>query len=364
MTVEQKALVDLIVARDPDEMNETERQRLVSIVAAYLGVPIEHISVVSVTRANSSRVRLEMSPEAAKRLVYDFETRVPMLDSFCQEVGLIRVENGPPIQGWGKVFLLRGEPVFLASDVAQALKVDTRVIVQNIKGNPELFSDRYAFELTPEEATDLRSAGLIPKSGRGGSRALPWAVTRKGAMRLAITTNRPGAFQAIDTFMDAFDEILRQKESHPTFLDELRQQVSDSINGLLNTIVDSKTNATVANALGEFPADEINHLKVWLKRGTIANDAIVAEADQILEQAQYLYDRRQFDAVKDALDVESKTLENLRWRIEVLKAVMALYRKLEPPVMVDVTRSSVAPLPATALPAPPPKGAHDEKDDA
>jgi type I restriction enzyme R subunit len=68
MTAEQKMLVDLIVARDPDEMNQKERQRLVSMVAAYVGVPFDQIAIASVTQANSSRVRLEMPSDAARRL--------------------------------------------------------------------------------------------------------------------------------------------------------------------------------------------------------------------------------------------------------------------------------------------------------
>jgi type I restriction enzyme, R subunit len=46
MTAEQKVLVDLILARDPDSMNERERQRLFSMVAAYVGASYGQISEV------------------------------------------------------------------------------------------------------------------------------------------------------------------------------------------------------------------------------------------------------------------------------------------------------------------------------
>lgn len=103
MTVEQKALVDLIIARDPDLMNDKERQRLVSMVAAYVGVPFGEISVVSVAQTNSSRVRLEMPPEAARRIVEGFETHDPMLQAFLEDTGLIQVERGPSVQGSGRM---------------------------------------------------------------------------------------------------------------------------------------------------------------------------------------------------------------------------------------------------------------------
>src|SRR5688572_32334000 len=74
MSSEQKVLVDLIVARDPDSMTDGERRRLVSMVAAYAGVSLGHIAVVSVSPANSSRVRLNMPVEAASRLLRGYES--------------------------------------------------------------------------------------------------------------------------------------------------------------------------------------------------------------------------------------------------------------------------------------------------
>lgn len=210
MTVEQKALVDLIVARDPEYMSQKEKQRLVSMLAAYLDVPFEQISVVSVTQANSSRVRLEMPLDAARRLVEDFERHAPMLHSFLSEAELVTVENGPPAQV-RVVFTLRGKDVMLAEDVARIFGVGTASIMKVIQRNPEIFSEQYAFELTKGEVESLRLAGLIRTIGIGGGRALPWAITKKGIMRLAIKRNSKMALELIDALMDAFDESLRQK---------------------------------------------------------------------------------------------------------------------------------------------------------
>ena len=56
----------------------------------------------------------------------------------------------------------------------------------------------------------LRSLGVISKPGRGGTRALPWVVSRKGAIRLATIMKVPTAMDAADVFVDVFDEILGQ----------------------------------------------------------------------------------------------------------------------------------------------------------
>ena len=261
-------------------------------------------------------------------------------------------------------FTLRGEAVMLAPEVALIFQVETREIIQNITRNPDIFPDRYAFELTPEEVESLRSAGVISKPGRGGSRALPWAITRKGTLRLATIMKTPRAIAATDVFIDVFDEVLRQVQAgrgqltltNPSRLVEtdadrsmianLRQQLSDAVSGLLNTVVDARANTTVADELRAVSAEAVGHLKAWLQSNTVANEKIRAETLLILEQAQDMYQRRQADMADREIDRVFK-------RIEAVKAVMALYRDLEPSALVDLTRSFAAPQPIPNLPAPP-----------
>lgn len=275
-------------------------------------------------------------------------------------------------------FSLRGEPVMLAADVALIFAVETREIVQNIKSNPDIFPERYAFELSPDEVESLRSAGLISKPGRGGSRALPWAVTRKGAMRLATIMKSDRAIRATDILIDVFDEVLRQvqsgrgqvtiantsrlvaTETDRTLIEKLRLQLSDAVGGLLDTVIEPKNQTTVAEELQSVAAEAVNHVKAWLKGKSVANDKIEAETLLIIEQAHDMYERRQADLAEKALDRERKALENLRLRIEAAEKVLELYRKLEPSALVDLTRSFAAPLPAPPLALPSPLVKKDE----
>ena len=89
MTYEQKALVDLIIGCDPDQMTESKRQRLVSMVAAYAGVPFPSVRVESVTPTNSSCVRLMMPADGAERLVYGFKSRDPLLKAYLEDFDLL-----------------------------------------------------------------------------------------------------------------------------------------------------------------------------------------------------------------------------------------------------------------------------------
>jgi type I restriction enzyme R subunit len=93
MTADQKAVVDLIVAHDPDQMTEKERVRLVSMVAAYAGVNLGEISILSIQTANSSRVRIEMPKDAAQRLIAGYESSDPAFTAFLSEGGVQRIER-------------------------------------------------------------------------------------------------------------------------------------------------------------------------------------------------------------------------------------------------------------------------------
>ncbi len=246
----------------------------------------------------------------------------------------------------------------LAAKVAEVFEVDTRQIVQNIKNSnkkaPPLFPERYAFQTTKEEQTHLISLGVISKPGRGGSRALPWVVTRKGAIRLATLMDVPKAVEAADVFVDVFDEVLVQlyrgrnaiEISNPSRLapdaedvDEirkLRKRIAKSVKDLLNTVVDSEQNTTVEDELKEVAKGAVNHVKEWLRSRHVANEKIEAETFLILEQARDIYERRQSELANAALDRERKVLENVEKKIGIVDKLLQMYDRLEPNAVIGL----------------------------
>lgn len=175
----------------------------------------------------------------------------------------------------------------LAADVAKIFDVETRIIVQNVKRNNAgirpLFPERYAFQISIQELDHLRSLRVISKPGRGGTRALPWVVTRKGAIRLATIMKVPTALEAADVFVDVFDEVLVQviqgkdkiqisnpsrivySEDQISHASELRSKISKAIDDLLNTVVNTNKNTTVKDELGNLAQEAVDYLKEWLK---------------------------------------------------------------------------------------------------
>jgi type I restriction enzyme, R subunit len=91
LSPQQKALVDLLISSDPAFMTDGERQRLVSMVAAYVGVSWRYVQIESIEAANSSRIRLSLPRDAAESLLKGFKQSDPKLRSFLEEFDLLRV---------------------------------------------------------------------------------------------------------------------------------------------------------------------------------------------------------------------------------------------------------------------------------
>jgi len=259
-------------------------------------------------------------------------------------------------------FILRNQPVILAATVAQIFSVETREIVQNIKSNPDFFPEKYAFQLVMAEVDTLRSAGLISKSGRGGSRALPWAVTRKGTFRLAMIMKSARAIQVTDTLIDIFDTIVSQIgagagqirinnpiQIAPTAHYEraqqerrfagIREKLIHAVEALLETVIDERHNTTVADELQAMSSQAVNHIKAWLRGKSLDNNKLEAETMVIMEQARDMYERRQADLADKSLDRERRALENVLLKIKVIEQVIETYHKLEPTALVQLTTS-------------------------
>lgn len=100
----QKMLVDVIIASDPDEMTLKERKRLMSMLSAFLDIPFEHVEIIEVASANSSRIRIALPEEAAKRLLARFHSddnsvieyglpRKSELDAFMEDFKVLNIES-------------------------------------------------------------------------------------------------------------------------------------------------------------------------------------------------------------------------------------------------------------------------------
>lgn len=105
-----------------------------------------------------------------------------------------------------EIYLVRGERVMLDSALAEIYGVPTKQLNQQLRRNRKRFPADFAFQLTPEEFTNLKSQ-IVTSSSHGGRRKLPWVFTEHGAIMLATVLNSDIAVQASVRVVRAFVQM-------------------------------------------------------------------------------------------------------------------------------------------------------------
>ena len=101
------------------------------------------------------------------------------------------------------IHLIRGQRVMLDSDLAAIYGVTTKRLNEQLRRNRLRFPSDFAFQLTAEELTNLRSQ-IATSSFHGGRRYRPWVFTEHGALMLASVLNSGIAVQASVRVVRAF----------------------------------------------------------------------------------------------------------------------------------------------------------------
>ncbi len=85
------------------------------------------------------------------------------------------------------IHFIRGQRVLLDADLARLYGVETRILIQAVRRNPQRFPQDFMFQLTGNDLDRLRSQIVISNEGRGGRRYLPYAFTEQ---RVAMLSSR------------------------------------------------------------------------------------------------------------------------------------------------------------------------------
>lgn len=141
-----------------------------------------------------------------------------------------------------RILLIRGRRVMLDSDLAELYGVATKRLNEQVKRNKARFPADFMFQLTPEEAANLRSPIATSKPQRGGSRYRPYAFTEHGCIMAAGVLNTPRAVEVSIYVVRAFVKLRELLSSHKELglkLEELEKRVEvhdDEILGLFEAI--------------------------------------------------------------------------------------------------------------------------------
>lgn len=129
-----------------------------------------------------------------------------------------------------KIYEIRGQKVMLDRDLASLYQVETKVLNQTFKRNSKRFPTDFAFQITYQELTNLKSQ--IVTSSWGGNRKLPYAFTEQGVAMLSGLLNSDVAIKANIAIMRAFvsmrNRIAEQLDDFDRRIQQLERQNSGS----------------------------------------------------------------------------------------------------------------------------------------
>ena len=147
-----------------------------------------------------------------------------------------------------KVVRLRDQDVLLDFSVAELYGVETRIVNQAVKNNPDKFPDGYVFEISKQEFNNLRSKFLITnESTLSKSRVLPKAFTEKGLYMLATILKSSRATNATFTIIETFAklrELSRTLNNLPDASEEQQKSLLEKSGDLFTDLLDNNLQAT------------------------------------------------------------------------------------------------------------------------
>ena len=111
-----------------------------------------------------------------------------------------------------RIYFVRGEKVMIDKDLAILYRVTTGTFNQAVRRNMARFPPDFMFQLTGDEAENLRSQIVI--SSWGGRRYLPFVFTEQGVAMLSSVLKSDRAIQVNIAIMRAFVKLREILATH------------------------------------------------------------------------------------------------------------------------------------------------------
>ena len=163
-----------------------------------------------------------------------------------------------------KIAVIRGIPVIADADVAALYGVETRIVNQAVRNNPDKFPSGYMFELNVSELQDLRSKILI--SNLSFMNRKPTKVfSERGLYMLATILNgeraRAVTFAIIETFYKVRGLKRELLELHGEADKDVQDQKMKHFGEVLSDIVmpDMETSETESSLEINFIIGKLKH---------------------------------------------------------------------------------------------------------
>ena len=205
------------------------------------------------------------------------------------ELVIQEVSNSDLIRS--RIFTIRGVQVMLDRDLAELYGVATKALNQAVKRNIERFPERYMFQLSKEDISNMRSQFATGSGGEpllrsqnvtlnmnapnsnlrsqivtsrwGGTRYLPYAFTEHGIIMLASVLNSPTAVEASVRITDTFVAMRKTLASIAPLLDRIetaeRRQIADQAKNDANQVRNEERFKLILDAMQDkkFPPQKV-----------------------------------------------------------------------------------------------------------
>ena len=143
-----------------------------------------------------------------------------------------------------RIYVIRNKQVMVDRDLAALYGVETRVLKQAVKRNPERFPEEFMFQLDNQEFMKWRSQIVMSNSDKMGLRHRPYVFTEQGVAMLSAVLKSPTAVSVSIGIMNAFvaaRRLLLQNREHEMAINELRlkmQMLEDAMENNLGAMND------------------------------------------------------------------------------------------------------------------------------
>jgi len=123
-----------------------------------------------------------------------------------------------------RILVVRGLRIIVDADLAALYGVPTKRLNEQVRRNAERFPADFAFQLNPQEVTDLRSqtATSSPAPAWGGRRHAPFVFTEHGALMASTVLNSPRAVEVSLFVVRAFVQLRDLSTGHKELARTLR----------------------------------------------------------------------------------------------------------------------------------------------
>ena len=143
-----------------------------------------------------------------------------------------------------RIYVIRNKQVMVDRDLAALYGVETRVLKQAVKRNPERFPEEFMFQLDNQEFMKWRSQIVMSNSDKMGLRHRPYVFTEQRVAMLSAVLKSPTAVSVSIGIMNAFvaaRRLLLQNREHEMAINELRlkmQMLEDAMENNLGAMND------------------------------------------------------------------------------------------------------------------------------